>query len=368
MNIPLCNVSYPISLEDLFNNHIKPALPSYENIEHWHKLLMEYIQKENSILLIRKVKIEGEDLRGKIITGKVSGTKMLFSDNAPAWAVYYYAFKGNLLSLKWWREMQNPMKIPCHRNDVFKIIGNNHYNSRRWHIAHINPINDNTKPRKKNNPLLWDGPETIKRHLLFLHPLNIFPFPLELWRSWPGNPLVLSYISKKFNSIYGDLRREFLAFIGITNGLSKSQNTTDEENKLIISFDRKELTGKKDVGNNMDTKEISDISELLARSFDTKPSFVKLKDGKTVAFWRSTRLCFKQDGIEKLQKPDDLIAMEIAPKNLSDLYSAGYVVMSKREFYSEFDNVALSRSFLGRGFYNPVAPPAKMDKYFIPKK
>lgn len=357
LQIPECLVDFPISLEDLFLDHIVHALPSYKNIVYWHNLLMEYVNDGNAPLLIRKQTIDKKDCRGKIIAGKSSNVEMLFADNGPAWAVLKYCFYGNRPSLSEWKDMVSNLDIPCHRNDISKKINNDHHNARGWHIAHIEKINDGS------NPHLWNKSEIRQKCLKFLHPLNYFPFPLDVWRQYGGNLTILSYIKKHYNSKYCEIRKELLEHIAIEEPYLQIDSITEEERSFMISNHQ--------IENNIPENEkanvtIINIEELKSLHFDKEPKNIKLSDGRTAVCWSYSRLIFYRDPIEKLRNLNDIILINIVPSEKSGVhYDPALILISKNDFYKDFGNITKTKSYQDSGKYHYSRPPENIRKYYL---
>lgn len=360
MNIPNCKVKFPIRLEELFELHIKPALPSYKNMKYWHQLLIEYSQKEDAVLPIRKGKIDGKEIRGKIIIGIVSGSKMLCADNAPAWAMLYYAFMGYNPSIREWEDNIRLGKLPCHLFNIKRILGSDHHNAKGWHIAHIESIND------RSDPHLWPKEEVRRKSLLFIHPLNYFPFPKSVWREFGDHSTVLSYINKQLNTTYSDIRKEYLTYIKSTDPFLVNDSITEKERNFTVSSFTESATLKSYKSVAIEPIDVKEKSDYRSINIKTQPSKFRLKSGREGICWKSTRLYFKRKGIEQLKDDSDIILIKIAPDTDLGPYKPGLVIMTRGQFYSEFSTLIKTRSYKDKGIYHYPEPPKKMKPHFIP--
>lgn len=356
MCIPNCDVKYPIELEELFQEHIVHALPTYENLLYWHQLLMQYAQEDSAIFLIRKNTIDGKDVRGEIITSRSSGIRMLFADNAPAWAVMQHCFEGWRPTLEKWKHSVLHREIPWHFFGVSHQMGHNHYNARGWHIAHIEDIND------RSDPHYWDMAEIRKRCLRFVHPINMFPFPLQSWQKYAGLQYVKSFIRKQYDLIYPRVRNEFLDFLGIRGcdeaGVSDADYMIDF-NMIIQRQPKTQIQGGIPV--------VQTALQLKDLHFSKVPTEFQLDDGRNGVCWEYSRLIFWREPIENLQGADDLIVIRIAPtQKSSKYYTPGIFVLSQGEFRIHFGNILKSKSFQEGGCYHFSCPPLKALAYFVP--
>jgi len=83
-------------LADFVEQHVKPNLLSPKGVAEFHKGLMEYINSDEALYILRQM---GETVRfrrgieEKIYSTK-KGVRFKVSDNHPAWWIHYLIFNG----------------------------------------------------------------------------------------------------------------------------------------------------------------------------------------------------------------------------------------------------------------------------------
>lgn len=252
---PRCEVScgMTLTLAELYDRHIQPALPSCDSVKRWDSLLRSLV-KGQECLLVRKTQISNEDVRGKPLRSK-DGCDFYCTDNAPLWYSVYLAFACAVPSLEDWRcaiaalkqewhsnELERKgiwkeakpswlecrdkgvFQIPVCRNQVLSKIGGDHHNRSRWHFAHIVTVND------RSDPLWWSKENIERKFLRFIHPINCVLLPLAKWRDYGGRPDVLCYMGARYRERYGSLWDCFLKSVG-----AEAQCPISEGEKLKLA-------------------------------------------------------------------------------------------------------------------------------------
>ncbi len=302
-----------MKISAIFNSSIQPNIPQKESIIKWWELIKNYYQTEiqfnkerisnkegtsinegisvkegtsdkmnNSsklmypIYLIRKTKINGIDVRGKLIPdphfqpdpipNPNFNCSIICADNAPAWAIYdfchaniipnNYEFQNAFIDIEQeshfgynptrnviWNQRRNYWQINLN-NNIFQIpthmfqynykVYSQYYNKNGFHIAHIFNINDGTNP---NN---WTDNDIKIKSLKFLSPLNMFPITINNWQQKGGDPNLLNYMKIRYKMIFGQYWDEFLELINIcwfedllkkdliNNGFTKNQHLSSK--------------------------------------------------------------------------------------------------------------------------------------------
>lgn len=304
-----------LTVDELFENYVNKLLISEQQMEQFHREILQYYEALNPIFLIRKVK---DDKRGLIYENAL-GHHIKPTDNSPSWWLHHNLYHKMMNDFSTFNEFID--NIPCHMFDI-KLKG--HVNHAGWHVAHI----FNAKDRRTNTNE-WSHDELLKKTLRNIHPCNYFYIPKTNWQRNGGDSEVIAYFYDKFKNKYSTVFEEFES---IVNPDGQRFKITQSE-IMIDTFERKKETNATFKNNQ---------KEPLSK--------VRWPNKKTIR-----RLAFHASEIEKLADHD---SFEIITDN-------GTFRMTKKEFYSTFENVTESKSYRVDGFYHYPKTPKKALQYLF---
>jgi hypothetical protein len=299
---------------DLFETKIKHLLIPQDVVMAFHTELVNYLQEDNPIFIIRYV---NDQTRGEILKGRY-GLQIKPSDNAPAWWIHSQLFNNGYIYGKALNSMLE--EIPMHMFSVTCKTVNN----AGWHVAHIFDVKDGNTDWQA-----WDRDELRKRMVRNIHPCNYFFLPLGDWQKYGSDKLVINYFYHKFSEIYGVIWNDFLE---IADG--GMQFIPPVQTPIPYSY-LKKFSAKNSLSNSAKPDPIS-------------------RDGCVVTY-EYYRLGFKADLIEPLH-PNDKFCI---------ITKEGTFVMSKKEFYEAFANVIKSKSYKDSRLYHYKSVPKQALKFRV---
>jgi len=233
---------------------LTPVLPSEEAVCHYHRLLLDYARGEAPLFVVRHV--TGMERGTEVITS--DGTRLLPSDNAPAWYLHAVAFNGVLVEQEDFTEFVAGM--PTH---FFKVSKYPTANTAGWHVAHILEAKDGNTAWKS-----WDHNGAVRRFIRNVHPLNIFFVSKTDWQRVGGDPDLIGYIAHVYKERYGQVWNEFVEIAG---GGDLQQCPDAAGNRISIDADASQGGGSPRTRDRsswafvLGSRKTPPIAEILAR-------------------------------------------------------------------------------------------------------
>lgn len=198
ITIPKSPAAFDGTLAELFDNWAKCVLISPSTVELFHNKFCEYVDSENPLFLVRKVKdVERGD---NLITD--GGLRVRPTDNSPAWWIHYQLFSGMFSRDTSFAEFIG--SVPCH---MFHIKGPQ-INKAGWHAAHIFDVNSGDTNYRK-----WDRTELIWRFARNVHPCSCFYVPLQAWKQYGGHPMVIAFFYDRYKTLYKSVWEDYLRLV-----------------------------------------------------------------------------------------------------------------------------------------------------------
>jgi hypothetical protein len=137
------------------------------------------------------------------------GDQIIWTDNAPAWAIHSLLLQGRFLdetSFSDW--LLNAMPIEFNSAHACKMDA---INKARYHVAHLFDVQAG---RDNSQPLEWTKREVEIRFLRNVHPCNSFYIPIPKWKVYGGDPAVKTFFSNRYSERYRACWNEFLDAVG----------------------------------------------------------------------------------------------------------------------------------------------------------
>ena len=174
-------------------------LPCERVIRMFHRELMRYFTDPDALFITRQVK--GQERRKKVDTR--DGTRLLPSDNAPAWWWHKQLFDGVAVSRESFAD--SVKATPVH---MFDVRGDT-LNTAGWHAAHILDAKDGNVDWRS-----WTRAEAALRFARNVHPLNLFYVPKADWQRVGGDAELIGYIASVYAARWPEIWAEFTAVAG----------------------------------------------------------------------------------------------------------------------------------------------------------
>lgn len=312
--IPTPPEAFDGTLRELHAGWVEKVLLRSDGVEEFHHRLVDYLQAEDPLFLVRMVR--GTE-RG-VTVRTTDGQRLCATDNAPSWWIHRELFAGRLPDRPAFDAFVEA--IPSH---MFRIPKGDNISTAGWHVAHIFDA--------KNGDVsfaAWDRAELVRRMVRNIHPCNYFFVPKQEWRRYGGDPSVIAFFYDEFSSKYRAIWPEFLT---LAVGAPHHKLGDAGAHRIVYS------TASTKQPATMMTPPMSDGVEVLAASY----SF--------------SRLCFKANVIEPLTMSD----------RFGIVTPMGTFVFSKKEFYEEFPGVVASASYRVSGQYHFPKPPARAMRFVV---
>lgn len=188
------------TFSDFVQQHLAPLWPAEAVIRHHHQLLMDYIREPKALFIVRSV--SGQK-RGEAVT-TLDGTKLLPSDNAPAWFWHSVMFNGLRFDRARFREFVQ--ESPTH---LFEVSRFQTVNTAGWHVAHILDAKDGNTSWET-----WNRQEAVRRFVRNIHPLNLFYVPKADWQRVGGDPELIGYVAWVYSELWPDMWAELTEVAG----------------------------------------------------------------------------------------------------------------------------------------------------------
>lgn len=108
-----------VTVDDLYINCIERTLIAEENVMSWHKILMEYIERDDAVFLLRRYengkKIDGRwNTRRSAMTRFADGFTYVFVSNFEAHEIYNRAYKGIVPTAEEFAQLLNQHMYSMH--------------------------------------------------------------------------------------------------------------------------------------------------------------------------------------------------------------------------------------------------------------
>lgn len=172
-SLPGLKVGTAKTIADFYDDCIEPTLIPKENAIAWHKMLMQYIEREDAIFLLRRYengsKAGGRwNTRRSAMTRFADGFTYVFVSNFEAHEIYNMAFKGVVPTAEEFARLLNNHIYPMHYDNgksrsceeidvsAYPHIGtvrSGVLNESKYYLAHIFSVN--------GTDYLWDTDDTI---------------------------------------------------------------------------------------------------------------------------------------------------------------------------------------------------------------
>ena len=158
-----------------------PNNPSIDQevVNHWEKLIDDWIEDSNMPLIVRKE----TNKRGQAFIHSTTGREIIIADNSVALWIYGHVLKGKVFILSQIRDMLQKNELPVVFMATKEIRKNAKYTKSlgvnplsNWKLCHIESIGLNTNTRIIDLDI-----EVIKKHFRkYVSPKNMFVLPKEI--------------------------------------------------------------------------------------------------------------------------------------------------------------------------------------------
>jgi hypothetical protein len=191
---------YDSTFTAFVEEQLDALLPDRRTVEHYHRLLMNYIDGADPLFITRMV--SGQE-RGKIVATS-DHTRLLPSDNAPAWWMHSVMFNG--------------IEVPEEEFSTFVADTPTHFfevarfptvSTAGWHVAHILDAKDGNTSWNS-----WTRLDVARRFIRNIHPLNIFYVPKTDWRRVGGDRDLISFVASIYSARFPAIWSEFCEVAG----------------------------------------------------------------------------------------------------------------------------------------------------------
>ena len=310
------------TLSDLYDRHIEGALPSRNAVSRFHQWMCRYVDADSKdaperVFPVRAV--TGTTRRQNLKTA--DGTCIAPCDNSPGWVVHALLTSdtgSHRVQLEDWADFERLMArdIATHMFDVKKCLAWS-ANTFGWYVAHILPAkNGDTDWRR------WSRREVAGRFFRTLHPCNLFLVPGVRNRELGESTEVIAWMASRFAERYGpDLWQDFVH--RSTGALPAAASQAKATGSIWVRIQQPEPRSKNSVETPPPDHDVDSRARVQQR-------------------YAAARLTFKRDVIEPLSEDD---AFEVVTP-------FGTFRFTKREFYSDFANIPLTRSYREHGVYH----------------
>lgn len=253
-----CPPQFSGTLIDFVNQHVTPNLLSEKGVAEFHKALMQYIDSNDAIYILRQV---GEAVRFRRgIDEKIYSTNEGFrfkaSDNSPAWWIHYLLFHGDFISLDKFQKLIDdiPMHMYSKPGPSINVKRGKTINSFGYHVAHIYDVKD-SKTDYEN----YSKKEIIKRFIRNIHPLNCFYISTVRWQYYGKKIEIRSYFADLYSKKYGRVWNEFIEMVLPTEVETKTLIYNDSYPKFQYCYKKIDKKNKASAKKPVSTYNVQDI-------------------------------------------------------------------------------------------------------------
>lgn len=263
-SLPELKVGTAKTIAEFYNNCIEPTLIPKENAIAWHNMLMQYIEREDAIFLLRRYengsKAGGRwNTRRSAMTRFANGFTYVFVSNFEAHEIYNMAFKGVVPTAEEFAWLLNKRIYPmhydngksgsCEEKDVsaYPHIGNVRsgvLNESKYYLAHIFSVN--------GTDYLWDKDDTIisKDEINEIAPRGT----LSDWDDIDGFPI------RKFDYSLNDKQKAYV--------IAHFLRLVDPLNYFLTPI--KSLTSVKDISWNQNIGEYPELVGYVSKVYEQR--------------------------------------------------------------------------------------------------
>lgn len=246
--LPDAPVGTTTTVDECFTTYIKPYLPKRDVVEHWHKLLLEYVVQPQAILFVRRyasyAKKQRDTLRRGFLTLDTQGFGYAYCDNSIAQLIFAQALAGRKPSLSELNAAIADRSFPVstilsrleRQQMTFGLAASPQLGRRRWKLSHLYPVNSGYNfdyrsvcqqlfPRgnyawwstadriyRLNDSISTSDRERMVAHFLrTVHPANYFLTPGRRHQAGGDvgeNTTLLAYVRKQLQQRYGTVLAE----------------------------------------------------------------------------------------------------------------------------------------------------------------
>lgn len=370
--LPEMQTGYAEDIKTFWYNFVEPRLPKKESVLAWHELLMNYVQDDDVVFVIRAFSNTNTTPRRGLITQTDKGFSFTYSDNGFAKLIakmviddfcpQYNEFKDSMRNGT--MPISEFMGSEEKKRTFYKKLAQVGY--AEYKLAHIvdsgkdflidgcncklTEICQKHFPAGEFDDWKFEGnhylrnlsvsPEAravlIAYFLRYVDPLNYFLTPKPKNKGIAYHTMEIGikdiaeckqfqiYVMQQFHERYGHVYDEYLKLLKIPP-------------ELLDMVGREKFYGEDVIKIHYGRTVVGEYSVYKDRSTIMTDT----------AEYSATRLIFKRDEIERLG-PEGLIIIQ-TPK--------GVFEMTKAQFYETFPNVVKSKSYREKGFYNyPIIP------------
>jgi len=193
-------VPYEATFAQFVEEWLDALLPCRRVILAFHRELMGYVGGADPLFIVRYVK--GQE-RGEVVRTR-DGTRLLPSDNAPAWWWHMKMFHGATVSTEHFAEFMRT--TPTH---LFQVSGYYTVNTAGWHAAHILDAKDGDVDWRS-----WTRADATWRFVRNMHPLNLFYVPKVDWPRVGRDPELIGYVAWVYATRWPEVWEEFTSMAG----------------------------------------------------------------------------------------------------------------------------------------------------------
>ena len=193
-------VPYEATFAQFVEEWLDALLPWRRVIFAFHRELMGYVGGPDPLFIVRQVK--GQE-RGEIVRTR-DGTRLLPSDNAPAWWWHMKMFHGATVSTENFAEFVRT--TPTH---LFQVSGYYTVNTAGWHAAHVLDAKDGNVDWRS-----WTRADAAWRFVRNVHPLNLFYVPKVDWPRVGRDPELIGYVAWVYATRWPGVWEEFTSVAG----------------------------------------------------------------------------------------------------------------------------------------------------------
>ena len=313
------DLPYERPFEQYVEEQLEPLLPREDVILSFHRALMRYVDGPDPLFIVRLVK----GLKRDQVVSTDDGTRLLPSDNAPAWWWHMKMFHGTVVSTENFPEFVR--NTPTH---LFAVSRYPTVNKAGWHVAHILPAKDGNVKWKS-----WTRAEAKRRFVRNVHPLNLFYVPGTKSEKVGEDPELIGYVAWTYAERWPTIWKEFTAVAGTPE---LQPNARDRPLGVPAS---PPVTPE--------APATEDVRGVRSESGRTR--------ARRVVTWKSSRLKFYRDRIEPLDSRD---RFRVETPD-------GSFEMTKSDFHCVFSSVVESKSYRDHGWYGYPKLPKKALRFRV---
>ena len=192
---------FEVSFAQFVEEQLRPLLPPEPAILQYHRELMRYIAGARALFITRRVRGQ---TRGKSVC-TLDGTRLLPSDNSPAWWWHMRMFHEVDVSSENFAEFVKT--TPTH---IFEVSKYDTVYTAGWHAAHILDAKDGDVDWRS-----WTRANAARRFVRNVHPLNLFYVPKADWQRVGRDPELTGYVASVYATRWPDIWAEFTAVAGV---------------------------------------------------------------------------------------------------------------------------------------------------------